>query len=122
MSFPGNRTQQNPEPGSSGLTAESSPQPGCVLPRCSALFPFPDYGASGELTNRVCENVVNTGSAPHPTPERPLALYLKEQKGNMGAPGLARSPLPSHPGNPESFPCVYGWGFLGVCLPQASPG
>ena len=32
------------------------------------------------------------------------------------------SPLPSRPGNPESFPCVCGWGCLGLCLPQASPG
>ena len=39
----------------------------------------------------------------------------------MGAPGRAQSPLPSHPGNPESFPCERGWGGLRVCLPEASP-
>ena len=31
-------------------------------------------------------------------------------------------PLPSRLGNPESFPFVCGWGCLGLCLPQASPG
>ena len=40
----------------------------------------------------------------------------------MGAPGQARSPLPSHPGNPESFPCECEWGFLRLCQPQGSPG
>ena len=54
-------------------------------------------------------------------PKRPLALCPKEQEGNTVAPGQARSPLPSHPGSPESFPCVRGRGFLGLCLPQASP-
>ena len=54
--------------------------------------------------------------------ERPLALCPKEKKGNTGAPGQATSPLPSHPGKPESFPYVCGWGFLRVCLPQPSPG
>ena len=58
---------------------------------------------------------------PQEPPERPLALCSKEQKGSTGAPSRARSPLPSHPGNPESFPCVCEWGFPGVSLPQASP-
>lgn len=57
-----------------------------------------------------------------PTPERPLALCRKQQEGNTGAPGRARSPLPSQPYNPESFPCECGWGFLEVCRSQASPG
>ena len=98
---------------------ERSPQPDCLLPRCSAVCPCPEAGASGELTGRVCGNMLNAGSG---SPERPLSLCLKEKEGNTGAPGQARSPLPSHPGNPESFPCVRGWGFLGLCLPQASPG
>ena len=55
-------------------------------------------------------------------PKRPLALCPKEQEGNTGAPGRTGSPLPSHLGNPESFPCECGWGFLLVWRPQASPG
>nr|XP_020767052.1 uncharacterized protein LOC110149055 [Odocoileus virginianus texanus] len=38
----------------------------------------------------------------------------------MEEPGEARSPLPSHPGNPEFFPCGCGWGFWGCAgLQQA---
>ena len=58
---------------------------------------------------------------PQEPPERPLALCPKEQKCNRGAPSWARSPLRSHPGNPESFPFVCAWGFPGLSLPQASP-
>ena len=47
---------------------------------------------------------------PHP-PQRHLAFCPKEQKGNTRAPGWARPPLPSHPGNTESFPCESGDGF-----------
>ena len=49
-------------------------------------------------------------------------LCPKEQKSNTGAPGRARSPLPSHLGHPESFPCECRRGFLGVCQLPASPG
>ena len=54
-------------------------------------------------------------------PERLLALCLRKRKVNGGVPAQARSPLPSHLGNPESFPCVCSWGFPGVSLPHASP-
>ncbi|CAN0156334.1 unnamed protein product [Rangifer tarandus platyrhynchus] len=38
----------------------------------------------------------------------------------MEEPGEARSPLPSHPGNTEFFPCGCGWGFWGCAgLQQA---
>ena len=77
---------------------------------------------SGQGLWRAHRQSVGTQSVPpQDTPERPLALCLKEQKGNTGAPARARSPLPSHPCNPESFSCVCGWGFPGVPLPQASP-
>ena len=45
--------------------------------------------------------------------ERALVLCLKEQEGNMVAPGQARSPLPSHLGSPESFLCDMDGGFSG---------
>ena len=77
---------------------------------------------SGQGLWRAHRQSVGTQSVPpQDTPERPLALCLKEQKGNTGAPARARSPLPSHPCNPESFSCVCGWGFPGVSLPHASP-
>ena len=116
--LPGNRIQQNMETGSPGLTAERSPRPVHGQPRCFAVCPFPEAGASGDLTGRVCGKEVDVASG---TPERPLALFLKEQKGNMGAAARPRSPLPSHLGNPEFFACVYRWGCPRVCLPQASP-
>ena len=99
---------------------ERSPQPDHLLLRHSAVCPCPEAEASGELTGRVCGNAVDTGLG-HP-PERSLALCPKEREDNTGAPGWARPPLPSHPGNPESFPCQCGRGFLRVCQPQASPG
>ena len=99
---------------------ERSPQPDRLLLRHSAVCPCPEAEASGELTGRVCGNAVDTGLG-HP-PERSLALCPKEQEGNTGAPGRTGPPLPSHLGNPESFPCECGWGFLGVCRPQATPG
>ena len=102
-------------------TAEKSPQPDCSLPRCSAVClaqrPRPQQTSKGE-----CLGTRTTlAQGPHP-PQRHLAFCPKEQKGNTRAPGWARPPLPSHPGNTESFPCESGEGFLGVCLPQASPG
>ena len=99
---------------------ERSPQPDRLLLRHSAVCPCPEAEASGELTGRVCGNAVDTGLG-HP-PERSLALCPKEREDNTGAPGWAGPPLPSHPGNPESFPCQCGRGFLRVCQPQASPG
>ena len=98
---------------------ERCPQPDCLLPRCSAVCSCPEAGAWRELTGRVCGNAVNPASGPT---ERPLALCLKEQECNMGAPGWARSSLLSHPSKPETFPCECGWGLLLVCRPQASPG
>ena len=112
-SLPGNRTQQNMETGFPGLTAERSPQPVCRQPGCFAVCSFPEAGPLRCVGMQLV--------LPKDPPERPLAPCLKKQKGNTGAPARARSPLPSYPGNPESFPCVCGWGFPGVSLPQASP-
>ena len=112
-SLPGTRTQQNTETGFPGLTAERSPQPVRRQPGCFTVCSFPE---AGPLRCVGMQSVL-----PKDPPERPLAPCLKKQKGNTGAPARARSPLPSYPGNPESFPCVCGWGFPGVSLPQASP-
>ena len=112
-SLPGNRTQQNMETGFPGLTAERSPQPVCRQPGCFAVCSFPEAGPLRCVGMQLV--------LPKDPPERPLAPCPKKQKGNMGALAQARSPLPSHPGNPESFPCVCGCGFPGVSLPQASP-
>ena len=112
-SLPGNRTQQNMETGFPGLTAERSPQPVRRQPGCFTVCSFPE---AGPLRCVGMQSVL-----PKDPPERPLAPCLKKQKGNTGAPARARSPLPSYPGNPESFPCVCGWGFPGVSPPQASP-
>ena len=83
----------------------------CLLryPHWTKETPLRVWGLSGQLV------------LPQDPPERPLALCPKEQKGNTGTPARARSPLPSQPGNPESLPCVCGWGFPGVSLPQTSP-
>ena len=102
-SLPGNRTQQNTETGSPGLRAERSPQPVRRQPGCFAVCPFPEARASGKLTSRMCGNAVGTALGP-PPPQEASALCPKEKKGNTGAPSQARSPLPSHPGNTESFP------------------
>ena len=112
MSLPGNRYQQNTETGSPGLTAERSPKPVHGQPGCFAVCPFPE---AGPLRCVGMQSVL-----PKDPPERPLAPCLKKQKGNTGAPARARSPLPSYPGNPESFPCVcmgVSWGISASCKP-----
>ena len=113
MSLSGNRTKQNTETGSPGLRAERSPQPVRRQPGCFTVCSFPE---AGPLRCVGMQSVL-----PKDPPERPLALCPKEQKSKTGAPARARSPLPSNPSNPESLPCVCGWGFPGVSLPQASP-
>ena len=57
-----------------------------------------------------------------PSTREASGLCPKEQEGNTGAPGRAKSSLPSHLGKLESFHCECGWGFLRVCQLQASPG
>ena len=52
----------------------------------------------------------------------PRGLWPFAQRNRKGTGETqARPPLPSHPGNPESFPFVCAWGFPGLSLPQASP-
>ena len=67
-SLPGNRTQQNTETGSPGLTADRSPQPVHRQPGCFAVCPFPEARASGKLTSRMCGNAVGTALGPPPPP------------------------------------------------------
>ena len=116
MSLPGNRTQQNPEPGYPGTTAREDPSQITwyqdVLLFAPAQRPGPQEGSQAECVGLL-------SSLAQGPPRRPLALCLKEQEGNTGAPGRARPTLLSHPGNPESFPCEWGREVLGVCLPQA---
>ena len=117
MALPGNRTQQDPEPRNPGTTARGDPSQSTwsknVLLLAPAQRPEPQEGSRAECVGSLW--VLAQGP-----PRRPLALCQKEQEGNRGAPGRARPPLPSHPGNPESFPPEWGRGVLGVCLPQAS--
>ena len=61
-SLPGNRTQQNPDPGSPGFTAERSPQPVRGLSRCFVVCPFPEAVAPGELSSRTCGIALDSGS------------------------------------------------------------
>ena len=89
---------------------------------CQDVLLFAPAQRLGPRESSQAECVGTCSTLVQASPERALSLCPKEKEGNIGAPGQARSPLPSHPGNPESFPCVHGWGFLGVCLPQASPG
>ena len=88
---------------------------------CQDVLLFAPAQRPGPRESSQAERVGTCSTLAQAPPERPLSLCLKEKEGNTGAPGQARSPLPSHPGNPESFPCVRGRGFLGLCLPQASP-
>ena len=117
--IPGNRTQQNPEPRSPGLTVDRSPS---QITCCQEVLMFAPSQRPGPWESAQTECVEMWLTLAQVPAERPLALCPKEKKGNTGAPGQATSPLPSHPGKPESFPYVCGWGFLRVCLPQASPG
>ena len=116
MSLPGNRTQQNPEPRYPGITARGDPSQITwyqdVLLFAPAQRPGPQEGSQAE-----CVGSLST-LAQGPL-RRPLALCPKEQEGNTGVPGRTQPPLPSHLGNPESFPCECGREVLGVCLPQA---
>ena len=89
---------------------------------CRDVLLFAPSQWPGPREKSEAEHVGTWSMLAQDPPERPLALCPKAKKGNMGAPGRATSHLPSHPGKPESFPYVCGWGFLGVCLPQASPG
>ena len=104
--------------GSPGLTTKRSPKPVHKQPGCFAVCPFPEAWASG---SSQAECVGTQSVLPQEPPERPLALCPKEQKGNTGAPSWARSPLPSHLGNSESFPCVCGWEFPGCISTSSKP-
>lgn len=118
MSLPGNRTQQNPEPRDPGTTARGDPS---QITCCQDVLLFAPAQRPGPREGSQAECVGSLATLAQGPPRRPLALCPKEQEGNPGAPGRARPPLPSHPGNPESFPWEWGRGVLGVCLPQASP-
>ena len=114
--IPGNRTQ-NP-----GLQASQWAGAPSQITCCQEVLMFAPSQRPGPWESTQAECVEMWLTLAQVPPERPLALCPKAKKGNMGAPGRATSHLPSHPGKPESFPYVCGWGFLGVCLPQASPG
>ena len=121
MSLPGNRTQQNPEPRYPGLHSGEEPQSRELAAKIFCCLPLPRGRGIGRAHRQSVWGHGQHWIRP-PTPERPLALGPKQQEGNTGAPGRARSPLRSQPYNPKSFPCECGWGFLEVCRPQASPG
>ena len=115
MSLLGNRTRNL---GIQASTAERSPQPAHLLPRCSPVCPCPEAGASGELIGRVCGNAVNAGSAAPPRGLWPFARRnSKVTRDHQARPG----PL-SHPTQVilSPFPVCMDRGFLGcVCLKQA---
>ena len=68
MTLSGNRTQQNPEPRYPGLHSGEEP----TARSCAAKMFCPEAGASGELTGRVCGNVVDAGSGPPQEASGPL--------------------------------------------------
>ena len=119
MSLPGHRTQQDPEHRYPGTTARGHPS---QITCCQDVLLFVPAQRPGPQEGSQAEGVGSLSTLAQGPPRRPLALCPKEQEGNRGAPGWARSPLPSHPGHPESFPYECRRGFLGVCWPPASPG
>ena len=119
MSLPATEPNRTRNLGIQASTADRSPQPDCSLPRASAVCPAqrprPQQSSKGECVGMRTEPAQRR-------PERMLVLCPKEQKGNPGAQGRAGPQLPSHPRDPESFPCESGWVCSGYVSPQASPG
>ena len=113
--------QQNPTEHGNRISRPHSREEPSASSRAARMFCCLTLPSGQGLWRAHRQSVGTQSVPPQDTPERPLALCLKEQKGNTGAPARARSPLPSHPCNPESFSCVCGWGFPGVSLPQTSP-
>ena len=117
MTLPGNRTRN---PGIQASTVERSPQPDHVLPRCSAISPCPEAGASGELTSRVYRNTHYSVWCCLRSPRR--GLWPFAQRNRKVARELHPGPGPlSHPTRVTLSPfpvCVNGV-FLGyLCLKQ----
>ena len=113
--------QQNPtEPGTWVSRPPQRQGAPSQITCCQDVLLFAPAQRPGPRESSQAECVGTCSTLAQAPPERPLSLCPKEKEGNTGAPGQARSPLPSHPGNPESFACVVDEGFSGcVCLKQA---
>ena len=124
MSLPGNRTQQNPEPRYPGLHSGEEPQSESLLPRYSAVCPCPEAGALGELTGRVCGDMVNAASGP--PPPRGLWPFAGSNRKVTREPQAGPGPL-SHPNHItlSPFPVSVDGGFsrcVGLKQAQADVG
>ena len=113
MSLPGNRTKQNTETGSPGLTVERRPQQVRGQPGCFAGCLERAHRPGVWERSWCCLRTTLPREASGPFPEGTEKVKWKLQPG----PG----PL-SHPTRVTLSPfpvCV--WGFPGVSLPHASP-
>lgn len=111
MSLPATEHNRTRNLGIQASTAEKSPPARLLAAKMFCCVPLPrGRGLSRPQRESVWERGRRWLRDP-PPPEKHLAFCPKEQKGNTGAPGRARPPLPSHPANTESFPCESGDGF-----------
>jgi len=74
---------------------------------CQDVLLFAPAQRPGPQASSQAESVGRPSTLAQGLSESPLALCPKEQKGNRGAPGRVRPPLPSHPLKPEAFRCVW---------------
>ena len=111
MSLPGNRTKQNTEIGSPGLTVERRPQQVRGQPGCFAWY-LERAHRPGVWEHSRCR-----------LRKPPRGLWPFDQRNRKVTGELLPGPgPPSHPTRATLSPfpvCV--WGFPGVSLPQASP-
>ena len=121
-----NESQQNPaEPGTQESRSPGQREDPSQITCCQDVLLFAPAQRPGPQESSQAECVGSLSTLAQGPPRRPLALCPKEQEGNTGAPGRAWPPLPSHPGNPEFFPCGCGrgfWGCAGLQQAQADVG
>ena len=111
-----NRTQQNPEPGYPGLHSREEPPASSLAAKMFSCLPLPRGRGLGRAHR---QSVWERGRLWLRTPPRSLWPFAQRNRKVTGE-TQAGPPLPSHPGNTESFPCESGWVFSGyVCLKQA---
>ena len=117
-----NRTQQNPEPGYPGLHSGEEPPARLLAATMFCCLPLP--GGRG-LSRPQRETVWERGRRwlRDRTPPRGIWPFARRNRKGTREPQAG----PGHLYRPtrvtlSPFPVSLGMGFLGVCLPQASPG